>query len=393
MVVFSSEDITFFELNGYISCSGVFSKETAEECRKVLDVVLKDDGVDVHNKSTWVQRKGLNKVYYASDNYPWHNVFTSRLKEAVDELCGHGSWLEFGCGWWVITFPDICTPPWFVDGHWHVDGSWHTHYPYSKEIGIVPVMLFSDILPEGGGTAVSKGSHKFVTDILIDCGLRGCRGPDIAKIAMDYGFNQYEVVELTGQAGDVIFLHPHLLHARSTNLGKNGVHSIRYMCHPSVMLKSHMNFNMPLADMTPVMRAMVKNPDLFGSESNLELLQYITPEAVESFNNRSKCKGKKRRFSHSEQSYSNVDQGYDPGHGEAVGIIELPSKIIKTTTSTDVIVVKENVVIQTSGTEQTGEVDAALTDDNEHDFAHEDHNDNEDIEAAVGFASFSSSKY
>ena len=224
-------------------------------------------------------------------------MFTPRLRCAVDELCGSGTWIDFGCGWWVITFSEICSPPWSVDGHWHVDGSWHTHYPYSKEVGLVPVMLFSDINPEGGGTAVACGSHNLVTDILIECGLRGCNGPDIGKIALERGFDHLEVEEITGQAGDVVLMHFHLLHARSTNLGQYGIKSIRYMCHPSVVLTSHLNFNIAVSSMPPVMRAVVKTEESHGLDSNLNALQYINPEAVESFRTRlDKKRGKAKVY-------------------------------------------------------------------------------------------------
>eukprot|EP01036_Dinobryon_divergens_P042246 gene42246-56116_t len=255
--IFSKDDIDFFGDNGYIKLRGAFSKAVAASCRKVLENVLEEDGISVGDKSTWIIRKGLSQIYKESAGEPWSNVFTPRLKKSIDELCGENNWNEFGCGWWVITFPNICSPPWEVDGHWHVDGAWHQHYPYSKEIGLVPVMLFSDILPQGGGTAVAKGSHKLVTRILLESGMKGCKSSMIASAAIDYGLYDCEIEEITGDAGDIVFLHPHLLHARSTNLGTDGVASIRYMCHPAIELKQHLNFNVDIEEMTPIMRAML----------------------------------------------------------------------------------------------------------------------------------------
>ena len=36
----------------------------------------------------------------------------------------------------------------------------------SREVGLVPIFLLSDILPQGGGTALLRGSHKKIAEIL-----------------------------------------------------------------------------------------------------------------------------------------------------------------------------------------------------------------------------------
>ena len=36
----------------------------------------------------------------------------------------------------------------------------------SREIGLLPIFLFSDVLPSGGGTALLRGSHKKVASII-----------------------------------------------------------------------------------------------------------------------------------------------------------------------------------------------------------------------------------
>lgn len=59
----------------------------------------------------------------------------------------------------MITFPgfEAETSAWKVDGNWHIDGFVHRHYPYSSDIGLIPVIYFSDVHPDGGGTAVAEG--------------------------------------------------------------------------------------------------------------------------------------------------------------------------------------------------------------------------------------------
>lgn len=38
--------------------------------------------------------------------------------------------------------------------------------PPSREIGILPIFLFSDVRPHGGGTAVIRGSHRTVAELV-----------------------------------------------------------------------------------------------------------------------------------------------------------------------------------------------------------------------------------
>ena len=57
----------------------------------------------------------------------------------------------------MITFPGFSEGQWAVEGNFHIDGHWYQHYPYNKEIGVLPIMFFSDVKPDGGGTAIAEG--------------------------------------------------------------------------------------------------------------------------------------------------------------------------------------------------------------------------------------------
>ena len=78
-------------------------------------------------------------------------------------------------------------------------------------------MYFSDVLENGGGTAVAEGSHLTAASILASSGLNGMTSKELTDAVLNSG-DSFPVVELTGSAGDIILLHPLLLHARSTNL-------------------------------------------------------------------------------------------------------------------------------------------------------------------------------
>lgn len=277
-------EIERFKKLGYAILRNAFSKETASACRIILDNCLKEDfGINVIDESTWLLRQGIQRVFKKNDGVPWADVFTPKLINSINLICGEGTWEEsWGCGWWVVTYPNICYPPWRVDGKWHIDGAWHQHFPYSREVGLVPVMLFSDIFPEGGGTAVLNGSHKYIARLLVEGSFQGCSSAMVASCMTADGIDIDRVMEITGQAGDVFFMHPLLLHARSTNLGTLGVASIRYMCHPTIVLKDHMRFDPPRSVLEQsIVEAVAEVDD--DSQKLMTKLLSITPESVAQF--------------------------------------------------------------------------------------------------------------
>ena len=64
-----------------------------------------------------------------------------------------------------------------------------------------------------------------------------------------------KVVAATGQAGDIVLLHPFMLHARSPNTGS----SVRFLCNPCVQLHEPMNLaRANSADYSPVEQAIIR---------------------------------------------------------------------------------------------------------------------------------------
>ncbi|TDH66410.1 hypothetical protein CCR75_008801 [Bremia lactucae] len=246
--------IDSFIRDGFVLLREAFAPSTAQQCRDLIWLRLAVDGI-TQDSSTWVEKHGIAELYTPADNPLWGDVMTPRLKRAIDQICGQGRWADFGLGWWMITFPDQCQPPWDAAGKWHVDGASYQHHVDSNESGLLAIFLFSDIGPGEGGTALSVGSHKQIARILEKNEPRGMKGGAVSYEARKY--SRQEVVEVNGLAGDVMLVHPFLLHARSKNLGQKGVHSVRIMCNPNVRLHQRMNLQRSNGDYSPVEQAIV----------------------------------------------------------------------------------------------------------------------------------------
>lgn len=236
----SEEDVEGFVRNGYVMLKGAFSRDAAAAARKFLWARLEEDGIAASSPRTWPVRHGIAECYDSADDTVWSDVLTPRLYNAIAQLCGPGPVGKFACGWWVVTFPSVSEAPWAVEGRWHVDGHTYRHFPDSRETGLIPIFLFNDIGPGDGGTALSTGSHIEVGKILwrqakdgLDCGALSRRARQV--------LNDSDTIEVNGEAGDVMLMHPFMVHARSRNLGRFGCDSVRFMCHPQVPLLKPMN--------------------------------------------------------------------------------------------------------------------------------------------------------
>lgn len=330
-LVLSDEDIASFMDYGYAVVHGAFSKVVAERCR---DIVWKDiesrSSIHRTDHMTWPSSgKFPMDISYSREVQPWCEVFSPRLLGAIKQICDDKTVnrsMPFNAGWWMITFPSdsnehnpqdtdndeslynkqtsaemnvsnrnendgnqltpstSCandnTGQWKVIGNWHIDGDNTPRYPYSKDVGVVLIMYFNDVHSNYGGTAVAEGSHTFAIQRLIEKGLKGSHNKLIRQeiLESDEVFN---IIELTGDAGDVIILHPLLLHARSTNLGPKTEDGVRFMCHPVIGMQSNLNFTKSFEELSVLERSFYETAMKSGS---LSILQSINPQAVEAFN-------------------------------------------------------------------------------------------------------------
>jgi len=203
-----------FVERGYVVIRGAFARETAEQLLPQVWARLPEDPRDPSTH----HRRGAQIEDILRDG-PVAALFTPRYCASVDELLGKDRWWtrRDGFGWVVVRFPDPGASGWQPPtSGWHVDGTHFHHYLNSPEQGLVGIEMFTDIEPCGGGTAVRVGSHRRIARLLAGAGPSGLSYADLRRASEE--MRDLPAVEVIGEAGDVLWMHPFLVHARSINL-------------------------------------------------------------------------------------------------------------------------------------------------------------------------------
>jgi hypothetical protein len=139
----------------------------------------------------------------------------------------------------VVNFRRGADQPWVApspaSGGWHKDGSFFRHFLDSREQGLLTIVYWSDVAHQGGGTFIAPDSIGVVARYLAEHPEGVDPHTDWARLVEQCD----EFVEVTGEVGDFIILHPFMLHASSNN--HSGV--VRFMTNPPVVLREPMNLN------------------------------------------------------------------------------------------------------------------------------------------------------
>jgi hypothetical protein len=166
-------------------------------------------------------------------------------------------------------------PPSAASPDWHKDGDFFRHFLDSPEQGLLTIVLWSDIEHRGGGTFIAPDSVAPVARLLAQRteGVLPDEFPYDDLIAQCTSF-----VETTGRLGDVVLMHPYMLHAVSQN--HRG--TARFITNPPIALRQPMDFDRPdPEDQSPVERAVLR---ALGVErldyEPTAAREYVVPERV-----------------------------------------------------------------------------------------------------------------
>jgi hypothetical protein len=239
------QGLEHFRVHGWMRVPGAFSADEAAAMREAVWSFLAGRGILEDRPESWTEERPAH-LQPLKTHAAFQAVGSPRTVAAIDAvLHGQGWSPPRDWGGFFLLFPS--QRPWGVPtGGWHCDGD------YSSELwppsGVKVHAMFGDVEPRAGGMLILSGSHRLLhrwfTDNPSPSGARSAdkraslqRHPYIRdlhaetdpKARTERFFGREEVVdgiplqvlENTASAGEVILMHPLLLHAAPTvNAGR-----------------------------------------------------------------------------------------------------------------------------------------------------------------------------
>lgn len=221
--VISDRELERFRRDGYLIIKYAFTRDTAKSCENLILEMLKSEH-QVDLKAPYKARFVLNR----RAGVVFDRMITSRLTAGLDKLFGSDGWDSthfLSHGDFFITFPGFVKHsqrPSPLVARWHVDLGYRAaeaHDIHDRNCAFVPAFLVTDSKQDGACTLVAAGSHRVVARLLGSME-EPVRRQDMVAFCEGYisrKEGQDSVVQLTGEAGDVVVMHPLLMHAASAN--------------------------------------------------------------------------------------------------------------------------------------------------------------------------------
>jgi hypothetical protein len=246
----SDVEIEHFLSHGYVLIDDCFPREVVEE---------------------WANR-ALARIDYCRDTPTWEverihmpsmlevrlAEFAPKLWQAVCDLLGGEARVRDALLWdsFIINFSDGAGRPWEEPSQklrgWHKDGDHFRHFLDSPEQGLQVLAVWTDIRHRGGATFVACDSVPVVARFL-------AAHPE-GVMPDEFNYRQlieqcHEFVEVTARAGQVILMHPFVLHSSS----QNHLGIPRVITNTPISLREPMVYDRPdLADFSPVELAVLR---------------------------------------------------------------------------------------------------------------------------------------
>jgi hypothetical protein len=246
--VLTADDVRQFLGKGYVKLPGCFTRDAADEhTRHIWDRL----GYRADDPETWERPS----VHMASHRDIDVRSFAPKAWRAACELIGGEErmaaekpfpWTD---GFIVNLRQDAdrpLAPASAASPGWHADGGFFRHYLDSPEQGLLAIVLWSDVVPRGGGTFVATDSVGPVARFLAahPGGVLPGAGPADDPPGFPYpdlSGQCGEFIEATGEVGDVYLNHPFVLHAKSPNVLRRP----RFITNSTLFLDRPMRFDRP----------------------------------------------------------------------------------------------------------------------------------------------------
>jgi hypothetical protein len=248
----TGEQAEQFLQRGFVTVRGAFGAASAQA--RLADAWVRF-GYDRDDPRSWAEKR----IHLSARSHVDARTFAPAAWRAAVELAGGEERVLLPWRWNDSFIANLGVggdrewePPSAAVGGWHKDGDFFRHFLDSPEQALLSLILWTDMLPRGGGTFIAADSVPVVARFL------AAHPEGVLPRDFDYAglIGQcHDFVELTGKAGDVVLLHPYILHATSQNV--LGV--ARIITNPPLALREPMNFNRPGAgDFSLVERAVLR---------------------------------------------------------------------------------------------------------------------------------------
>lgn len=232
----TSAQVEHFLQRGFVTIKECFTEADAREWLGDVWVRL---GYDADDPSTWAEPR----IHMPTLNRVEVRDFAPKAWGAICDLLGGADRIQQPTMWgdgFIANLGIGADRPWEppsaeVSG-WHKDGDFFRHFLDSPEQGLLTIVLWSDIEHRGGGTFLAADSIGPVARLLAD------HPEGLLPREFDYGpllAQCSDFVETTGSLGDVVLLHPYMLHAAS----QNHLQIARLITNPPVTLTEPMRFD------------------------------------------------------------------------------------------------------------------------------------------------------
>lgn len=248
----TDEQAEHFLERGFVIVRGAFDAASA---RQWLDDAWIRFGYDRNDPASWAEKR----IHLSARSHVDARTFAPAAWRHAIELTGGEERLRLPWRWGDSFIANLGVgddrpwqPPSPSVGGWHKDGDFFRHFLDSPEQALLTFVLWTDMLPRGGGTFVAADSVPVVARFL-------ARHPK-GVLPRDFDYAELigqcrDFVEMTGEAGDVVLLHPYTLHATSQNV----LAVPRLITNPALALREPMNFNRPdPADFSLVEQAVLR---------------------------------------------------------------------------------------------------------------------------------------
>lgn len=235
------ETLEHFRTHGWWRLTNVFDEDAAQGMRDAVWRALAEQGVARDDPATWTIERPAH-LRHVKDDPAFQAVANDRLRQAIDTILdGQAYQQPKNWGAAFVAFPSKSAWAMPQKG-WHIDANYAG--ALSPVRGVKILALFGDVAPRGGGTLFLSGSHRLIHAwFKANPPPPGARSADMRTLLRQHPYIRdlhglddptarvtrfmdrvedvdgipLQVMEHTGHAGDVLLMHPLLLHVAAPN--------------------------------------------------------------------------------------------------------------------------------------------------------------------------------